>query len=127
MMSAYLDAIAAGAEGQFEEYFTEDVVLQVVGTDQEVRGRQGVEGAIRYLQEQAFNGHPHIKSLLVDGDQAVLESDFVARHIGEFAGKAPTGREVRVPCTIVYDLADNHIKSLRIYGFMDVLLRQLED
>ena len=126
MMSAYLDAIGAGAKGQFAEYFTDDVVMQVVGTDQEVRGRQAVEGTIRYLQQQAFDGRPDIKSVLVDGDQAVLEADFVARHIGEFAGKAPTGREVRVPCTIVYDLADNHIKALRIYGFMDALLRQLE-
>jgi ketosteroid isomerase-like protein len=126
MMSAYLDAIGAGAMGHFAEYFAEDVVLQVVGTDQEVQGRQAVEADIRYLQEQAFDGHPHVKSVLVDGDRAVLESDFVGRHIGEFAGKAPTGREVRVPCTIVYDLADNRITALRIYGFMDALLRQLE-
>src|SRR5712692_5475473 len=126
MMSAYLDAIGAGAKGQFAEYFTDDVVLQVVGTDQEVRGRQAVEGMIRYLQEHAFEGRPDIKNLVVDGDRAVLEADFVGRHIGEFAGKAPTGREVRVACTIIYDLTGNQIKALRIYGFMDALLRQLE-
>jgi predicted ester cyclase len=124
-MKAYLDAVAA--HGQFAEYFTEDVVLQVVGTDQTARGRQAVEGTIRYLQEQAFDGRPEVKSVLVDGDRAALEADFVGRHIGEFAGKAATGREVRVPCTIIYDLAGDRIKAFRIYGFMEELRRQLED
>src|ERR1700730_5530719 len=99
-MSAYLDAVVA--HGELAEYFTEDVVLQVVGTDQVVNGRQAVEGTIRYLQEQAFDGRPEVKSVLVDGDRAALEADFVGRHVGEFAGKAATGREVRVPCTIIY-------------------------
>jgi hypothetical protein len=38
---------------------------------------------------------------------------------------AATGREVRVPGTIVDDPAVYQIKALCIYGFMDALRRQL--
>ena len=126
MMKAYLDEIIAGPKGDFAEYFTEDVVLQIVGTDQEARGRAAVEGMIRYLQEQALDARPEIRCLLVDGNRAAIDADFVGQHIGEFAGRAPTGKRFRVPFMLFYELADNRIKSLRVSNLMDELLRQLD-
>ena len=70
---------------------------------------------------------PEVKSLIVDGDRAALEADFVGRHIGEFAGVAATGRELRVPYSVVYDLAGGRIKALRIYGLASDLVRLLSD
>jgi predicted ester cyclase len=55
----------------------------------------------------------------------VLEGLFIGKHIGEFAGIAATGREVRVPICVVYDLADGKIRRGRVYLEMPVLMKQL--
>src|SRR5262249_5337647 len=99
---------------------------QLVGTDQEAHGPQAVEATIRYLHEQAFDAHPELKCLLVDGERAALEADFVGRHVREFGGRPPTGKPVRVPYSVVYDLEGERIKALRIYMPTDELLRQLD-
>ena len=123
-MTAYMSELQA--RGHFAEYFTDDVELEVVGTDQRASGRQAVEATIRYLHEQAFDGQPIVRHLLIDGDHALLEADFVGRQLQEFAGRQPSGKSLRVPYAVVYDLAPEGIAALRIYGFMDVLLRQLD-
>ena len=123
-MHAYLDALVA--RGDFARYFAEDVEFKLMGTDQEVHGRAAVEQAIRGLHEQVFDARPEVKSLVCDDMHAGLEADFVGRHVLEFAGKAPKGKEVRAPYAVIYDLDGGQIKALRIYGFMEALLPQLE-
>jgi predicted ester cyclase len=98
-----------------------------MGTDQAAHGRDQIEGMIRYLHQQAFDAHPELKCLLVDGERAALEADLVGTHVAEFAGKPATGKEIRVPYSVVYDLEGERIAALRIYMPMDTLLRQLED
>src|SRR5712691_9528528 len=95
-------------------------------SDQEAHGRDAVEGMIHYLHDQAFDAQPELKCLLVDGERAVVEVDFVARHIAEFAGRPATGKGVRVPYTVMYDLEGDRIKALRIYFSQDELLRQID-
>jgi predicted ester cyclase len=88
---------------------------------------------IRYIHEQAFDARSEVKQLIVDGDSAALEADFVGRHIGEFAGIPATGRDIRVPYSVLYDLDDfddldgGRIKALRIYGLASDLIRSLSD
>jgi predicted ester cyclase len=55
----------------------------------------------------------------------MLEADFVGTHIGEFAGVPATGRTVRVPLCVVYDLEAGTITRARVYLELPVLLRQL--
>jgi predicted ester cyclase len=124
-MTAYLDALLA--RGSYEKFLAPGASLQVMGTDQQARGRDQVAGLIRFLHEQAFDAQPHIKCLLVDGERAALEADFVGRHVAEFAGKPATGKEIRVPYSVVYELEGEQITALRIYMSMDEIVRQLED
>jgi predicted ester cyclase len=124
-MDAYIQALLA--RGAFADYLAEDVTLDVVGSGQTGQGRPAVEGMIRYIHEQAFDARAEVKSLIVDGDRAALEADFVGRHIGEFAGIAATGRDLRVPYSVVYDLGGGRIKALRIYGLASDLVRLLSD
>jgi len=124
-MTAYLDALLA--RGPYERFFAPAASLQVMGTDQQAHGRDQVAGLIRYLHEQAFDAQPQIKCLLVDGERAALEADFVGRHVAEFAGKRATGKEIRVPYSVVYELESEQITALRIYMSMDAIMRQLED
>jgi predicted ester cyclase len=124
-MTAYLDTLLA--RGPYEQFFTADASLFVMGTDQEAHGRDQVAGVIRYLHEQAFDAHPQLKCLLVDGEKSAIEADFVGKHVGEFAGKPATGKEIRVPYSVVYDLEGERIAALRIYMSLDDIVRQLED
>jgi len=55
------------------------------------------------------------ENLLVDTGKAAIEADFAGTRTGEFAGIQPTGREVRVPYSVIYDLRDDQISALRIY------------
>ncbi len=124
-MNNYLDSLIA--RQKVAKYFARDVTLNVMGTNQEAHGPDAVEGLIRYLHEEAFDAHPELKSLLVDGERAALEADFVGTHVADFMGKAATGKQVRVPYSVVYDLEGDRIKALRIYNLAEPLLRQLND
>jgi len=66
----------------------------------------------------------HLNMVFAD-QQAVVEGDFVGKHIGEFAGIPATGKNVRVPICVVYDLENDKIKRGRVYFEMPALLQQL--
>ena len=103
-MDGYFQALAT--RGSFADFFTDDVTLDMIGAGQSAQGRARVEGFIRFAHEQAFDGRPELKSLIVDpeGRWSTVELDFVGRHTGEFAGIPATGRVVRVPYSVHYDL-----------------------
>ena len=122
-MQQYLDALTARAD--YGQYFTDDVVVTVEGSDQRAEGREAGEQLIRYMHEKAFDARPELKNLLVDEGKAAIEADFTGTHTGEFAGVAPTGRAVRVPYSVVYDLRGDQISRLRIYLPLSVLVEQI--
>jgi predicted ester cyclase len=122
-MTRYLDAVIT--RGHYAQFFARDITLHVVGSDQHAEGADHVAALIRFLHEQAFESHPELKSLIVDGERAAIEADFVGRHVAEFAGLSSTGKEVRVPYCVMYELEGDLIKALRMYWPMNELLRQL--
>ena len=124
-MDGYLQALAT--RGAFADFFTDDVTLDMIGAGQSARGRAQVEGFIRFAHEQAFDGRPELKSLIVDPDgrRSAIEADFVGRHTAEFLGIAATGRNVRIPYSVHYDLTDGGISALRIYGLTEGLAAAL--
>ena len=111
--------------GPYKRHFSDDVVLSMVGTDQETEGPDDTEAFIDYLHTVAFEANPELKNMIVGDGQAAAEFDFVGKHVGEFGGIAATGREVRVPYCMVYELEGEKIKALRGYMPMDVLVQQL--
>ena len=54
-----------------------------------------------------------------------LPKNLVGKHVGEFAGIPATGKDVRIPLCVNYDLEDGKIKRARVYFEMPVLLQQL--
>ena len=123
VMQEYLDALVKRAD--YPVCFTDDVVATFEGTDQRAIGREAAGQLIRYVHEGAFDARPELKNLLVDDGKATIEADFVGTHTGEFAGIQPTGRPVRVPYSVVYDIRGDQISALRIYFPMSLLLDQL--
>lgn len=103
----------------------DDVVFTNMATGEEHRGVDGVRGMLDYVYHTAFDATAESRNRVYAEDQAVLEADFVGTHIGTFAGITATGRKVRVPLCVVYDLEGGRIKRGRVYLEMPVLLRQL--
>jgi predicted ester cyclase len=123
VMQEYIDALVK--RDDYPVYFTDDVVATFEGTDQRAVGREAAGQLIRYVHEGAFDARPELKNLLVDDGKAAIEADFVGTHTGEFAGIQPTGRPVRVPYSVVYDIRGDQISAVRIYFPMSLLMEQL--
>ena len=123
-MRSYLDALVA--RGDFADYFSEEVTWTIIGTDQQVQGREPVRDFLTWMHTQAFDAYPKVNTLVVGDGQATLEADLVGTHTGEFLGIPATGKTVQVPYCVVYDLRDGKITALRAYIPMDLFVQQLK-
>ena len=103
----------------------DDVVFTVMATGQEHQSPEGILQMLNYFYHVAFDATAETKNTIFADGKAVIEGDFVGRHIGEFAGIPATNKEVRVPLCIIYDLENDLIKRGRIYFEMPVLFQQL--
>jgi steroid delta-isomerase-like uncharacterized protein len=103
----------------------DDVVFTHMATGDEYKGTEGVRQMLDFVYHVAFDAHAETKNLIFSDGKAVLEGDFVGKHIGEFAGIAATGKQVRVPLCVVYDLENDRIKRGRVYMELPVLMKQL--
>ena len=103
----------------------DDVVFTHMATGDEHHGPAAVRRMLDYVYHQAFDATAEIRSRIVGERQAMLEADLVGKHIGEFAGIPATGRSVRVPFCVVYDLAGGKIVRARVYMELPVMMRQL--
>ena len=106
-------------------YLAEDAVFTDMGTGEEYRGRDAIARSLEYFYQQAFEARPEVQRTVFADGHAVAEGEFVGRHIGAFAGIPATGREVRVPICVSYDVEGDRIKRARIYLLANVLLQQL--
>ena len=103
----------------------DDVVFTVMATGQEHQSPEGILQMLNYFYHVAFDATAETKNTIFADGKAVVEGDFVGRHIGEFAGIPATNKDVRVPICIIYDLESDLIKRGRIYFEMPVLFQQL--
>ena len=102
-----------------------DVVFTVMATGQEYHTPVGVLGMLNYFYHSAFDATATTRTMLFGESNAMVEGDFVGKHIGEFAGIPATSKDVRVPLCVVYDLENDQIKRGRVYFEMPALLQQL--
>ena len=121
-------------KGNIEEYLkthdtihvAEDAVFKNLSTGEETKGREAIAAMLHYIYHVAFDAKAVIKNTVVTDTKALLEANFTGRHIGEFAGIAPTNKEVSVPLCVSYDLDnDGLIREARIYMLTSVMMQQL--
>jgi steroid delta-isomerase-like uncharacterized protein len=103
----------------------DDVVFTHMATGEEHHGPEGVLQMLNYFYHVAFDADAVTRNTIFADGKAVLEADFVGKHIGEFAGISATNKQVHVPLCVVYDLEKDQIKRGRVYFEMPVLLQQL--
>lgn len=122
-ITAYIDSLLHG--GDFASFFSDDVLWTTMETGEQVRGRDAVRDYIVALHTQAFTASPEVKRFVVADDVAVLEAVFVGTHAAEFAGIPATGKQVRLPYAVVYDLSGDTITTLNAYFPVNALVNQL--
>jgi steroid delta-isomerase-like uncharacterized protein len=103
----------------------DDVVFTVMATGQQHRGPEAVMQMLNYFYHIAFDATAETTNVIIADGQAVLEGDFVGRHIGEFAGIPATNKDVRVPIAVIYDLENDLITQGRVYFETPALMQQL--
>jgi steroid delta-isomerase-like uncharacterized protein len=107
------------------QYVAEDAVFTHMSSGDKTVGREAIGQMLHYIYHVAFDAKAEIKNKVITENKALLEMNFVGRHIGEFAGIPATNKEVNVPTIIVYDLEDGLVKQARVYMLMDVMMKQL--
>ena len=119
-MSRYLDS------GHTDlSMMADDVLFTNMATGDEHRGPDGVRDMLHYIYHVAFDARADVRNWIITDGKAVMEADFVGKHIAEFAGVPATNKQVKVPLCVVYDLENDRIKKARIYFEVPALLTQL--
>ena len=119
-----IDAYVAAEHGDVS-MMAPDVVFRIMATGDEHRTPQGVKGMLDWFYHVAFDARAETKHMVVGEGIAVLEADFVGRHIGEFAGVPATGKDVRVPLAVIYELRDDQVVEGRVYFETPAFLAQV--
>jgi predicted ester cyclase len=107
------------------QYLAGDAVFIDTATGQRYEGRDAVAEMLHWIYHVAFDARAEHLHLIVGEGTAAVEGVFVGQHIGEFAGMPATGRTVRVPLCVMYDVAEDGVKEARIYLQAAVMMYQL--
>src|SRR5690606_29461879 len=117
-----MEAYAASHDSR---YVTEDAVFIDMATGQRHEGREAIDHMLHYVYHVAFDAHVEDARVMIGEGTAAVEAVFVGKHIGDFAGVPATGREVRVPLAVLYDVSEEGITEGRIYLQAAVMMQQL--
>lgn len=112
-------------EGHDVTRIADHAVFHDTATGRDAVGREAIGQMLEWWYHGVFEAHADRKRLIVGEGAAVIEADFVGTHIGEFEGIPATGRQVRVPFCVLYDVADGTITRADIYLQAAVLMAQL--
>lgn len=116
-----LDEAAALIADQFQ--------WTIVAFDMTMNGREGFNQGFMSFATAFPDSQIHHKNTVANGDQVVVEYDFVGTHTGPLATPTgpvpPTGKAVNIPGIEVYGLQNGKVISLRTYFDAATMLRQL--
>jgi hypothetical protein len=107
-------------------YVASDAVFIMMPTGEEIRGRAAIAKHLEEFYQGALTAHAEVVSSLFGENKGLLEAMVVGTHTGTFAGIPATGRTVRVPLSVAYEMENGLIKKARIYLMLNVLLDQIK-
>jgi predicted ester cyclase len=112
-------------EGHDPTCITEDAVFIDMGTGGRAEGRDAIAALLRHFYTEAFTATPEVLATMVCEGRAVIEATVVGTHTGDYRGIPATGREIRVPLCVTYDVGEDGIEQARIYLQDAVLMEQI--
>jgi hypothetical protein len=77
------------------------------------------------MHSSSFDAHPEWVGLGTGDGAAMLEAVVIGRQVDTWEGVPATGRDVRLPYAMAYDIAGGFITALRSYFPMAALRAQL--
>ena len=86
--------------GDYSRHFSDDVVIEVRGTDQRYRGR---EAAKNWIEGIHTLGEIQLRDAFMGESHAAAEAEFVRKD------------GISVPYSVIYDVAASKITALRLY------------
>jgi steroid delta-isomerase-like uncharacterized protein len=88
-------------------------------------GRDGVKAAFDAFHAAFAGFRAQVHDQIAEGDRVVTRKSFTGRHVGEFMGVPPTGRDIRIDVIDIVRIADGRI--VEHWNVVDQLsfLRQL--
>jgi predicted ester cyclase len=121
----YYELVAGDLEG-IEQIVTDDFVDHHFPPDMPP-GPAGVRQFFTQFIPTFFSGlQIEIDFLLAEGDRVDCHFAALFAHTGEFAGIAPTGRQLRVPAISTFRIADGRLaEAWELYDSGD-MLRQIQ-
>ena len=111
--------------GHNPEALAEDAIFTMMADGSEDRGRKAIAQKLQYFYGAAFDAKFESTNMVIGDGHAVVEGFLAGKHIGDFAGVPATGKDVRVPMCISYDVENGQIKRARVYFLMGTLMHQL--
>ena len=107
------------------KYVAEDAVFIMLPTGEEMHGRQTIDEHLKAFYHGSLTADAQVVSSIFSENKGLLEAMVVGKHTGDFAGIPATGRDVRVPLAVAYDMENGLIKRARIYLMVNVLIGQI--
>ena len=78
--------------------------------------------------EGAFPGYQlTANDMVAEGDRVAVDAVVTGKHTGELMGMAPTGRNIKVPLIIIYQIAGGKIVHHKMVADQAGLLQQLTE
>ena len=102
-----------------------DAVFTMMPTGEEIRGRDAIARHLDAFYHQQFDAHAEVVNSVFGENKGLLEAVVVGKHTGEFSGIPATGRDIRVPLSVSYELENGLIRKARIYLMANVLFSQI--
>ena len=106
---------------------SDDAVYTVMDSGYQVHGREAIGQFLNSFYTEVFAASFEQQNLVVSDGHAVLEGFVVGTHNGDFAGIPASGKPVRVPLCVSYDVPKDKIVGARIYLATDALRRQVSE
>jgi len=107
------------------KYVAEDAVFTMLPTGEEIRGRDAIAKHLEAFYHGSFTARAEVISSIFGENRGLLEAIVIGKHTGEFAGISATGKDVRVPLAVSYELENGLIKRARIYLMTNILFDQI--
>ena len=107
------------------KYVAEDAIFIMLPTGEEMRGRKTIDEHLRAFYHGSLTADAQVVSSIFSENKGLLEAMVVGKHTGDFAGIPATGRDVRVPLAVSYEMENGLIKRARIYLMVNILINQI--
>lgn len=128
-MSDSIESTRKALEAYWREhdpkYVAEDAVFTMLPTGEEMRGRQSIDEHLKAFYHGSLTAGAEVLNSVFAENKGLLEAMVVGKHTGDFAGIPATGRDVRVPLAVAYDMENGLIKKARIYLMVNILINQI--